>query len=201
MNRPILKIDRQTALIIVDVQNDFCPGGALPVKEGHKVVPVFNRYLELFEKSGAPVYTTRDWHPKNHCSFKEQGGPWPSHCVQDSEGARFHPDLRLPCDAVIISKAMNPLADAYSGFEGTNLELYLKRKGVRRLLVGGLATDYCVRNTVLDACRFGFEMHLLIDAIRGIDAQAGASEKAIEEMKQAGAIPITLASLRGSVSE
>ena len=187
-----LKIDRQTALIVVDVQNDFCPGGALPVKTGDGVVPLFNRYLEIFEKAAAPVYAGRDWHPKNHKSFKKQRGPWPPHCVQETEGARFHPDLKIPHDAVIISKAWRPEKDAYSEFEGTNLELSLKRSGVRRLLIGGLATDYCVRGTVLDACRLGFETYLLTDAIRGIDVKKGDSERAIEEMKKAGAIPLTL---------
>ena len=187
-----LKTDRETALIVVDVQNDFCPGGALAVKEGDQVVPIFNRYLEVFEKSGGPVFACRDWHPKNHRSFKEQGGPWPPHCVQESEGARFHPDLKLPFNAVLISKGWRPEDDSYSEFEATNLELYLKRKGIRRVLVGGLATDYCVKNTVLDACRLGFETYLLTEAIRGIDVKAGDSQKAIEAMKKAGAIPVTL---------
>lgn len=192
MGAKLLKIERETALIVVDVQNDFCPGGALAVKAGNEVVPVFNRYLALFEKAGAPVFAARDWHPKNHSSFKAQGGPWPPHCIEDSEGARFHPDLRLPPNAVLISKGWRIEDDSYSEFEATNLELYLKRKEIRRVLVGGLATDYCVKNTVLDACRLGFEVYLLTDAIRGIDVKKGDSEKAIEAMKKAGAIPITL---------
>lgn len=192
MSKQTLKFGRETALIVVDVQKDFCPGGALAVKEGDRVIPVLNRYIELFEKAGAPVYATRDWHPKNHCSFKEQGGPWPAHCIQESEGAAFHPDFKPPLNAVVISKAMRPETDAYSGFEGTNLELYLKRKGVRRVLVGGLATDYCVKNTVLDACRLGFETYLLTDAIRGVDVQKRDSEKAVGEMKKAGAVLFTL---------
>ncbi len=187
-------LDRETALIIVDVQKDFCPGGALAVKEGDRIVPVLNRYLEEFEKRNLPIFATRDWHPKNHSSFKERGGPWPPHCIQDSEGARFRPDLALPFPVTVISKAMRPEADAYSGFEGTNLELYLKRKGIKRVFVGGLATDYCVKGTVLDACRLGFETYLLADAIRGVDIKPGDSEKAIDEMKKAGAIPVTLES-------
>ncbi len=189
MDKKICKIDRETALIVVDVQNDFCPGGALPVKEGDQVVPVFNCYIELFEKAKAPIYAARDWHPKNHCSFKAQGGPWPPHCVQESEGARFHSDLKLPYNTTIISKAWHPKDESYSEFEDTNLELYLKRQGIRRVLIGGLATDYCVRATTLDACRLGFETYLLTDAIRGIDVKAGDSEKAIEAMKKAGAVP------------
>jgi nicotinamidase/pyrazinamidase len=187
-----LKIDRRTALVVVDMQNDFCPGGALAVKGANAVVPVLNRYLELFEKAGSPVYAARDWHPKNHSSFKAEGGPWPPHCVQETEGARFHPDLKLPHDAVLISKGWRVEDDSYSEFEGTNLELYLRRKQIRRVLVGGLATDYCVKNTVLDACRLGFETCLLMDAIRGIDVKKGDGERAIEEMKKAGAIPLTL---------
>ena len=187
-----MPVDPLSALIIVDVQNDFCPGGALAVREGDQVVAVLNRYIEAFEKAGGLIFLTRDWHPKNHCSFKAQGGPWPPHCIQETEGAEFHPHLKLPLNAVIISKATNPEADAYSGFEGTNLELYLKRKGTKRVFVGGLTTDYCVKQTVLDACRLGFETFLLTDAIRGVEVKKGDSEKAIEEMKKAGAIPITV---------
>lgn len=188
------------ALLVVDVQNDFCPGGALAVKEGDQVVPILNRYTELFEKKGSPIFATRDWHPKNHISFKERGGPWPPHCIQDSEGARFHPQLKLPFDTVVISKAMNPEMDAYSGFEGTNLELYLKRKGIQRIFVGGLTTDYCVKNTVLDGRRLGFEAYFLSDAIRGVEVKRGDSEKAIQEMKKAGAIPTTFQEIQTTLS-
>ena len=191
MDRKI-EINPHAALVVVDVQKDFCPGGALPVKGGEEVVPVLNRYLERFEKAGAPIFATRDWHPQDHLSFKNQGGPWPPHCVEDSEGARFHPDLKLPFNTVVISKATHPDRDAYSGFEGTNLELYLKRKALRTLFIGGLATDYCVKNTVLDARRFGFETYLLTDAIRGVELQKGDSEKAIQEMEKSGALSITL---------
>lgn len=189
MSQGNMPVDSRSALIIVDVQNDFCPGGALAVREGDQVVAVLNRYLEDFEKAGSLIFLTRDWHPKNHCSFKAQGGPWPPHCIQETEGAEFHPNLKLPLNATVISKAMNPEADAYSGFEGTNLELYLKRRGTKRVFVGGLATDYCVQQTVLDARRFGFETYLLTDAIRGVEVKKGDSEKAIEAMKKAGAIP------------
>lgn len=191
-----MKTDQKSALIVVDVQNDFCPGGALAVREGDRVIPVFNRYLELFEKTGAPIYACRDWHPKNHSSFKEYGGPWPSHCVQETNGARFHSDLKLPADTLLISKGWRVEDDSYSEFENTNLELYLKRQRVRRIFVGGLATDYCVKNTVLDGCRLGFETYLLLDASRGIDVRPGDSERAIEEMKNAGAIPITFQDLQ-----
>lgn len=199
MSSQTLKRRSAAALIVVDVQNDFCPGGALAVSGGDQVVEVFNRYLEVFEEAHAPIYACRDWHPQNHSSFKAQGGPWPPHCVQETPGAFFHPGLKLPANNIIISKGWRPEDDSYSEFEGTNLELYLKRQGIRSLFVGGLATDYCVKSTVLDACRLGFQTHLLLDAIRGIDVQKGDSEKAVEEMKKAGAIPMTFQDLRSSV--
>jgi len=195
VNKKISPPDWFSVLLVVDVQKDFCPGGALAVREGDRVVPVLNRAIELFQKKGLSVYATRDWHPKNHCSFREQGGPWPPHCIQDSPGAEFHPDLELPVEAMVISKAMRPEADAYSGFEGTNLELYLKRKGTRRIFIGGLTTDYCVKNSVLDARRMGFETVFLIDAIRAVDVKPGDGDKAIEAMKKAGAFPATLPDL------
>ena len=191
MNHQAVTPGRDSALIIVDVQKDFCPGGALAVREGGQVVPVLNRYAESFEKAGAAVFATRDWHPKNHGSFKTQGGPWPPHCIQDSAGAEFHPDLKLPVNGIVISKATRPEADAYSGFEGTNLELYLKRRRIKRVFVGGLAADYCVKQTVLDARHLGFDAYLLTDAVRGVEVKKGDSEKAVEEMKKSGAIPIT----------
>lgn len=192
MNQRDFRFDRSTGLVIVDVQKDFCPGGALAVREGDRIIPVINQYIELFDKAYLPIFLTRDWHPGNHISFKQRGGPWPPHCIQDSEGAEFHPDLRVPEDAAIISKAVRSDADAYSAFEGTNLELELRRAKVRQLLVAGLATDYCVKNTVLDARRLDFETYLLIDAIRGVDVREGDSDKAVEEMKKQGAIPLTL---------
>ncbi|MEK7280616.1 MAG: isochorismatase family protein, partial [Nitrospirota bacterium] len=139
------------ALIIVDVQNDFCPGGALPVIDGDKVVPVLNGYIKRFREEGAPVIATRDWHPNNHNSFKESGGIWPPHCVQGTLGAQFHPGLDLSGDVRIISKGASPKDEAYSGFQGTYLATELKKKGIQTLYIGGLATDYCVKHTVLDA--------------------------------------------------
>jgi nicotinamidase/pyrazinamidase len=180
------------ALIIVDMQNDFCPGGALPVPEGDQTVPVLNDYIKIFKKANARIFATRDWHPPNHISFKAQGGPWPPHCVQDTEGAKFHPDLKLPSDTTIISKAMDPRKEAYSGFDGTNLEDTLKKQDVKRVFVGGLATDYCVKNTVLDARKLGFEVMLLSDAIRGINAQSGDVARAIDRMVKSGAEQVTL---------
>jgi nicotinamidase/pyrazinamidase len=180
------------ALIIVDVQNDFCPGGALPVPEGDQVILVLNDYIKIFKKANARIFATRDWHPPNHISFKAQGGPWPPHCVQNSKGAEFHPDLKLPSDTSIVSKAMDPLKESYSGFDNTELANILKTKGVVRVFVGGLATDYCVKNTVLDARKLGFETVLLLDAVRGINVEPGDVRKAIDKMIKNGAEQATL---------
>ncbi|MEM1601950.1 MAG: nicotinamidase [Candidatus Bathyarchaeia archaeon] len=183
---------KEDALIIVDVQVDFCPGGALPVPRGDEVVPVLNEYIRRFRAAGALIVATRDWHPPNHVSFKNYGGLWPPHCVQGTEGAKFHPDLNLPDDVIVVSKATDPSREAYSGFEGTDLEERLRRAGVRRVFVGGLATEYCVKSTVLDALRYGFETFLLEDAVRGIDATPGDVEKAIKEMLERGAKKLRL---------
>ncbi|MFQ6095567.1 MAG: bifunctional nicotinamidase/pyrazinamidase [Candidatus Bathyarchaeia archaeon] len=186
------KIDKRDALIAVDVQRDFCPGGALPVPHGDAVVPVLNEYIKIFMKAGASVYATRDWHPPNHVSFKEQGGAWPTHCVQNTRGAEFHPDLKLPEGIAVVSKATDPNKEAYSGFEGTNLKEELEAKGIERVFIGGLATDYCVKETVLDAIKLGFETVLLEDAIRGVNLKLEDSERAIREMVDAGAKKATL---------
>lgn len=180
------------ALVVVDVQNDFCPGGALPVADGDKVVPVLNRYIGKFQAGKLPIVATRDWHPEKTTHFKAFGGVWPSHCVQGTGGAEFHPALNLPSDAVIVSKGAAPDEDSYSGFQGRDergvkLSDLLRRFGVERLFVGGLATDYCVKHTVLDGLKEGFKVVLLEDAIRGVNLQPGDSERAIAEMVQAGA--------------
>lgn len=187
-----LKIGKTSALIVVDVQRDFCPGGALPVPEGDRVVPILNRYIQRFEAAGAPIYATRDWHSPNHTSFKPEGGPWPPHCVQNTRGAELHRDLRLPKGARIISKATDPGREAYSGFDGTGLGEELRQGGVGRVFVGGLATDYCVKSTVLDALRLGFEAVLLEDAIRGVDVEPGDSVRAVGEMVTKGALKATI---------
>jgi nicotinamidase/pyrazinamidase len=191
-----IKLREKDALIIVDLQNDFCPGGALAVPEGDKIVPVLNAYIERFSNSKSLIVATRDWHPENHISFVEQGGIWPKHCVQNTKGAEFHPDLKLPLDSIIVSKATEPDKEAYSGFDGTNLDKLLKGKGVTRLFVGGLATDYCVRATVLDALRLGFCVFLLLDAIKGVNVQPEDSERAIVEMMEKGAIGIVFEEIK-----
>lgn len=182
-----LNLSRDDALIIVDVQRDFCPGGALPVPAGDKVVPILNEYIRLFGKANARTFATRDWHPLNHVSFKEKGGPWPPHCIQNSEGAKFHPNLQLPADTYTVSKAMDPSKESYSGFDGTPLDALLNQKGVKRVFVGGLATDYCVKNTALDAIERGYETILLLDAVKGINAKPDDAEKAIYAMIAKGA--------------
>ena len=190
-----ITIDKADALIVVDVQNDFLPDGSLAVPEGDRVVPVLNRYLETFSARALPIYATRDWHPGNHCSFKAQGGPWPPHCVAGSPGAAFASALKLPAQTTVVSKAIAADKDAYSGFEGTDLDARLRAQGVRRVFVGGLATDYCVLNTVRDARRLGYEVYLLTDAIRAVNVKPDDGQKAEKEMQRLGAKPVTLAAM------
>ncbi|WP_133717388.1 nicotinamidase [Methylocaldum gracile] len=173
------------ALIVVDVQNDFCPAGALPIEDGDAVVPVLNRWIEAATKANVPVYASRDWHPVGHVSFQESGGPWPPHCIQDSEGARFHPELRLPDSAIVVTKGVRFDQDQNSAFDQTGLAQHLRKAGIRRLWVGGLAEDVCVQATVLDARTEGFEVMVIRDATRPVTPQGG--EKARREMQDAGA--------------
>ncbi len=191
-----LKLTDRDALIVVDMQRDFMPGGALPVPEGDRIVPVLNSYIALFEERNLPVFLTRDWHPENHISFKGHGGIWPPHCVRGTEGAQFHPDLKIPADnKFVISKGTAQEFDAYSGFQGTVLADLLRERGVRRVFVGGVATDYCVKNTLLGAVNLGFQAFLLTDAIRGVDVRPGDVERALEQMLSAGAVAIELGDL------
>lgn len=188
-----VRITQRDALIVVDMQKDFMPGGALPVPEGDSIIPRLNEYIKLFSDKGLPVFFTRDWHPPDHISFREQGGLWPPHCVQGTEGARFHPDLYIPHDnRFIISKGTSPDFDAYSGFQDTVLDSLLKERGIKRVFVGGVATDYCVKNTVLGAINLGYQAFLIVDAIKGVDVNPGDSEKAIEEMLTASAVAIQI---------
>ena len=187
-----IRINQEDALIVADVQKDFLPGGALPVIGGDEVIPVLNDYINIFKTANVKIYATRDWHPPNHGSFRPFGGPWPMHCIQNTEGAKFPSNLRLPENTAIISKAMDPKLEAYSGFDGTTLAQDLKKNGVSRVFVGGLTTDYCVKTTVLDGLALGFKVVVLIDAIRGINVNPEDSEKAILEMQSKGAQIATL---------
>ena len=173
-------------LVIVDVQSDFV-SGSLRVPGAAEVVAPLNACISAFRHAGLPVVATRDWHPPEHKSFRRNGGLWPAHCVAGTGGADFAAGLQLPGDAWIVSKATVPTLEAYSGFEGTDLDTRLKREGARRLFVGGLATDYCVLRTVLDARALGYETVVLADAIRAVNAGPGDGDRAVAEMRQAGA--------------
>lgn len=191
-NRNDIQLQPGDALLIVDMQNDFLPGGNLAVPRGDEAVPVLNRYLKFFTSRNLPVYATCDWHPEQHCSFKAQGGSWPPHCVAGTRGAEFAAALQLPPSAVIISKATTVEQDAYSGFQGTDLDERLRAASIRRLFVGGLATDYCVLNTTRDALRLGYRVFVLADAIRAVDVQPGDGSRAKQEMLNLGAQFITV---------
>lgn len=171
------------ALVIVDFQNDFTPGGALAVPEGDEIAGPVNELARQFET----VIATRDWHPPDHSSFAEQGGRWPVHCVADSQGAQFHPSFDTDQVDVIVHKGQDRATEGYSGFEGTGLANSLRERGIDSLTVGGLATDYCVMNTVLDARREGFEVEVVTDAIRGVEVNPGDCERALLQMQEAGA--------------
>ncbi len=181
-------MEKGDALLIVDVQNDFCPGGALAVNSGDEVVAVLNNWIGQARKSGIPVYATRDWHPPHHISFKERGGPWPPHCVQETSGAAFHADLKLPPEAQIISKAQKPDEDSYSAFGGTDLAGRLRSAGIQRVWIGGLTQDYCVRETSLDAIREGFEVHVIVAGTRAVNVHPDDGHRALEDVRRAGAI-------------
>jgi nicotinamidase/pyrazinamidase len=188
------------ALVVVDVQNDFCPGGALAVPGGDRVVPVLNRYGERFAARGAAVFASRDWHPAQTTHFAPQGGAWPPHCVQDTAGAALHPALQLPAGAHVVSKGMGADEDAYSCFQaraadGTAFPALLARRGIRRLFLGGLATDYCVKATALDARRAGLDVVVLEDAVAAVDVRPGDGERALAEMTAAGAARARLDSI------
>jgi nicotinamidase/pyrazinamidase len=173
------------ALIVVDVQKDFCPDGALPIEDGDKVVPVLNRWIEAALARDVAIYASRDWHPIHHPSFEQRGGDWPPHCIQDSDGARFHPDLKLPESTIKVTKGVRFDEDQNSVFDQTGLAEQLRKDGVKRLFVGGLAEDVCVLATVLDRCKEGFEVALITDATRPVDTRDG--EEARSRMQAAGA--------------
>ncbi|MBM9514135.1 isochorismatase family protein [Desulfogranum marinum] len=183
----ISPLDQSDALLLVDVQNDFLEGGSLAVPDADAILPVLNRYLALFADRSLQIVASRDWHPAEHCSFVENGGQWPPHCVADTPGAAFSQSLILPASCYVVSKATTAEHEAYSGFDGTELTSYLQQHRVKRLFIGGLATDYCVLQTVLDALKNGFAVVLLVDAIRAVDVQSGDGARAIAKMIENGA--------------
>jgi nicotinamidase/pyrazinamidase len=182
----------RSALLIVDVQNDFCAGGALAVPDSAPVIESLNRRIDEAASAGMPVFASRDWHPAITNHFAPFGGPWPVHCVAESNGARFHPDLRLRADTVVISKGQDPGSPGYSAFDGRTADgtLFgddLRKRGITHLYVGGLATDYCVKHSVLDALAAELEVTVLVDSIAGVDANPGDARRAIDEMRAKGA--------------
>lgn len=190
--------DQRSALLLVDVQNDFCPGGALAVPAGDRVIPALNRAIRRFASAGWPIYASRDWHPPDTRHFQAFGGRWPIHCVAGTPGANLHPDLELPEQTIVLSKGQDRQDDGYSAFEGTTgaeqaLGDDLRARGVTQLWVGGLATDYCVRASVLDAHAAGLEVFVLTDGIAGIDPDS--TQRALEEMERAGARLVSTDSL------
>jgi nicotinamidase/pyrazinamidase len=179
--------NQKRALIVVDVQNDFCPGGSLAVTHGDEVVAPINKLIREFLDRAEPVYKTRDWHPAQTKHFAAYGGVWPVHCVQNTRGAEFHPDLLEDPRINIISKGIDESADGYSAFDGTNLGGLLREEGVAEIWVGGLATDYCVKETVLDGVRQGFKVKALADSMRAVNLKADDGAKAVAQMRAAGA--------------
>jgi len=185
------------ALLIVDVQNDFCPGGALGIKDGDKIIPAINKYIKIFAPKKLPIFASRDWHPKKTTHFKKFGGVWPVHCVQGTKGAEFHPKLKLPKEVILLYKGMDPEKDSYSAFQaqdqnGMSLPNFLRILGIKELYIAGLATDYCVKFTTHDAIKEGFKVKILLDAIKGVNLKPNGSENVIREMVRIGVKKITL---------
>jgi nicotinamidase/pyrazinamidase len=181
------RVPDHTALLVTDMQRDFLPGGTLPVPGAEALIPRINHYVAQFENSGAPIYFSRDWHPADHGSFRARGGPWPAHCVADTPGAGFPALIPLPGNASIISKGTQRDREGYSAFDGTKFAELLRQRGVQELWVAGVALDYCVRATTLDALKQGLRAVVLIDAVRAVDAAPGDGERALQELMDAGA--------------
>lgn len=184
------------ALIVIDIQNDFLPGGALAVENGDTVIPVLNEYIRIFKMKHLPIVASRDWHPANHCSFSSQGGTWPPHCIENTEGAKFAKALNLPAVFIVVSKAMTPEKEAYSDLEGTDLGQLLRSIGVNRVWVGGLATDYCVFHSVIDFLKSGYKVLLLTEGIKAVSVHPKDGERAIDKMVSQGAVPITMTEVK-----
>jgi nicotinamidase/pyrazinamidase len=180
-------------LLLVDPQNDFCPGGSLPVPEGDRVMPVLNAWAAAAAAAGAPIFVSRDWHPPRTTHFQAFGGVWPPHCVQGTPGAAFHPDLHLPPGAVIVSKGMGETEDAYSAFQARDeherpLARLLRERGVQHLYVMGLATDYCVKASALGGLEAGVRVTVVSDGMRAVNLQPTDGEQAIAELQAAGVV-------------
>ncbi len=194
---------KPSAVIAVDVQNDFCPGGKLPVKEGNLVADPINQLFKAADLTGVLKVATRDWHPIQAVHFAGFGGVWPEHCIMESEGAKFHPDLKIDPATFIVSKGVDG-KDAYSGFDGsitsspdkadlgTPLNDVFLARGIQRLFVGGLATDYCVKQTAMDGVKLGYQVFLIEEAVRAVDINPGDGNRALEEMKDSGVKVISL---------
>jgi len=194
-----IELQRGDALLVVDVQVDFV-SGTLSVPDAAAVIPVLNRYIARFVAQGLPVIATRDWHPADHCSFRERGGLWPPHCVVDTPGGAFDPRLALPPGTIVVSKATARDREAYSAFAGTDLDRQLSALGIGRIFVGGLATDYCVRETIRDALQGGYRACFLVDAIRAVDVHPGDGARALAEMRGAGAASVALPDVAAATS-
>lgn len=194
--KTFVDLSREDALIVIGLQKDFLPpDGALAVPGGTEVIPVMNGYIRKFTEAGIPVFLTRELHPEHHISFRERGGPWPPHCVTGTRGAEFADGLDLPDSAVIVTKDDKPELSTYSGFGETDLHERLQKLGVKRLFIGGLATDYCVLNTVRDAQALGYKVMFLTDATRAVNVEPEDGENAIWKMVRGGAEVIRLDNL------
>jgi nicotinamidase/pyrazinamidase len=190
-----MKLAPTDAILVLDLQNDFCLGGSVAIAGGHTVAAQMAKAVVYFQAAGLPIYATQDWHPADHASFRTEGGPWPPHCVQNTHGARLHPDLNLPSSAIIVRKGATPSKDAYSGFVDSDLEQQLIAAGIKRVFVGGLATDYVVLNTVIDTIDIGIETYVFVDAIDAMNIEPGDGLRALHLMQSTGAKFIMVADL------
>ena len=190
-----MKLTSRDALLVVDLQNDFCLGGSVAIDGGALVAAQMSKAAAYFTDSDAVIYATQDWHPEDHASFRSKGGPWPTHCVENTDGAAFHPDLSLPPSTVVVRKGLTPTKDAYSGFVDSDLEHKLINAGIKRIFVGGLATDYVVLNTVIDSLDIGIETYVLVDAVSAMDIEPGDGLRALHLMQSTGATLITISDL------
>jgi len=179
--------DPQTALLLIDLQKDFMPAGAMAVPSADQIIPLANRYIKSFSQHQRPIIATRDWHPPNHCSFKEQGGPWPPHCIAGTPGAEFADELELPDNLWLVSKGTDPEHESYSGFDHNDLAKQLSAQGIKHLLVGGVATDYCILHSVNDALRQGFAVTILQNMVKAVNVQYGDGKNALALMQEKGA--------------